>query len=55
MGRGRQATVITKQQEQDFIELYNEGISLEMIGRKIGLTGWTIQKFAVKLKAEGKI
>ena len=55
MGRGRQATVITKQQEQDFIELYNQGISLEMIGRKIGLTGWTIQKFAVKLKAEGKI
>ena len=55
MARGNKPTEITKQQEQDFISLYNEGLSLEMISRKIGLSAWTVQKFAVKLRTEGKI
>lgn len=55
MIRGKKPTEITERQEQDFIRLYNEGLSLEMISRKIGLSQWTIQKFSAKLKAEGKI
>lgn len=55
MARGNKPTEITKQQEEDFISLYNEGLSLEVISRKIGLSSWTVQKFAVKLRTEGKI
>ena len=55
LARGNKPTEITKQQEQDFISLYNQGLSLEMISKKIGLSAWTVQKFAVKLRTEGKI
>ena len=43
------------EQEQTFIELYNKGVSIEAIGRRIGLSTYLSHRVSKDLVASGKI